>query len=192
MNIISNDCMGGFIYRNAKAQFNNPFMWTYVMYDDMFYFMNNWETIDWEHFLVLKHEQWKMYVQFDGKANIECLHYHFDPSATTPQTRGNDFFYCRIWEYINEKFAARISRMNEKPTFVFEWLGWLGCTKEKFENFIQQDFKYKTIVFIPYKDYKDFKKDNLLVIYDPKVDAKGVFANYYANKYFTIITEFAK
>lgn len=192
MNIISNDCMGGFIYRNAKAQFNNPFMWTYVMYDDMLYFMNNWDSIDWKNFIVLKDDSWKMYVQFNGAANIHCLHYHFDARFDKPHVYGHDVFHNHIWEYIHEKFTARISRMNETPTFVFEWLNWLGCDKEKFESFIKQDFKYKTIVFIPYAEYKDFKKDNLLVIYDPKVDAKDVFPNYYANRYFDVIKDFVK
>jgi len=47
MNIISNNCLGGFIYKDfLQIKYENPFIFSLMDYDDFLYLLENYETID--------------------------------------------------------------------------------------------------------------------------------------------------
>ena len=56
----------------------------------------------------------------------------------------------------------------EKPTFVVHWFPGDGFTRAKLDDFvITGSTKYKTIIFMPYKDYQNYSKDNVTLVYSP-------------------------
>lgn len=56
MNIISNNCLGGFFYKFNNIQFNNPFIWSAILTDSMYYLIKNYDTINFNNFELTKSE----------------------------------------------------------------------------------------------------------------------------------------
>ncbi len=185
MNLISNECTAGFIHKKNKWVYGSPFMWTTVRYEDMLTFVTEYDNINWNNFEIEREEPWDFYVKVDNKARIGFwLHFKFDKSATTPQMIGDNVRYCRIWEYIAAKYKARCARMDKDPKFIISWHEWLGYTRDNIEEFLSKDFPHRTLVIMPFKEYENFKKPNLTVIYDPNMGKRGYFPNYFVNKYY--------
>lgn len=49
MNLISNCCLGAFIYEIKNEEFNNPFMWAMTNTDSFIYLMEHYDTINWDN-----------------------------------------------------------------------------------------------------------------------------------------------
>lgn len=125
MNIISNNCVSGFIQRDIlKQAYNNPFIWTTIEEVDMKNLILHFDDIDFENVDLYKDERWNFYIRIDDIVNVNLTHYKFAKEYDKPTIAGpnnNDIFYNRIWEYIVEKYMARVNRMktqNEKPIFI--------------------------------------------------------------------------
>lgn len=127
MNIISNLCLGAFTYKLMNQEFNNPFMWSVLVRDDLIHLIENYDSINW--FNVTIHSASELdyiitkniyYLTVDNKFNIVYLHYVFSPECTSITTKGVNVYYNKIWEYIIEKYVTRVKRMlslNEPPCF---------------------------------------------------------------------------
>ena len=185
MNLISNECTAGFIHKRNHWQYGSPFMWTTVRYEDMLTFVTQYDNIDFSKFEIEREEPWNFYVRVDDKARIGFwLHFKFDKNATTPRIVGDNVYSCRIWEYIANKYSERAARMDKDPKFIISWHEWLGYTRDNIEHFLAQTFPHKTLIIMPYKEFANFKKENLEVIYDENMGKGGYFPNYFVNKYF--------
>ena len=172
MLLITNNCMGGFLYRELKHEYNHPFFWGTTGLD-MLKLVTDFDNINFDNITLEKYGNCKFKIIIDNKIEYKCLHYIFSPNDKVPRVEIPNVYYNKIWEYIVEKYTARLKRMKESketPSFAIHWAACDGFNKTNFEEFIQNDFKYKTVVFIPYEDYKDFKKDNLILVYDPISD----------------------
>ena len=151
-NIISNNCLGGFIYRNIlKSEYRNPFIWT--LFDDNVFnkFIKNFHTINFRHAVVKKAtDNWTIDNDFDtiiaNEYIVHNIHMHFNAIHTTPHhcnpasnknhslwTDGMSYRY--IWEYIYEKYCIRLNRMlmdNIEPIIIY-W-GMFNGVRCKFEQ----------------------------------------------------------
>lgn len=124
MNLISQNCLSGNIYKNhLKEEFGNPFIWTVIDFNSMLYLIQNWNTINFKNYELVKDDKWNFSIIIDGKVKVQYVHYIFDPDAKTVQMHCNvrgDIKYCKIWEYIIKKYEERLNRMldkKEEPIF---------------------------------------------------------------------------
>ena len=131
MNIICNSCVGGFIYKNElKCSFKNPFIWNIIDFNSMYYMAKNYDQINFENYELTKDKNWNFSLIIDGKIKINYVHYKFDPNAKTIKVDNKtdkeeewigDVYYCKIWEFIYQKYEERTKRMlalNEEPCFL--------------------------------------------------------------------------
>ena len=159
----------------------------------------NWEDIELSH---RPHPYTKGQEVFeltiDGKVKLTFIHMVYDPRATQPIVNGSDVRYCKIWEYIVQKYQERVKTMLENskpPMFVLEWEH-IDYRETEFEKLLKTDLKYKVVVITYNQKFKDVKKDNLLIIYDPHGRGGGYagagnrFPQWYAETYKDIIKEF--
>jgi hypothetical protein len=90
--------------------------------------MKNWKTIDWLDYEFCKsnYKPNTYDIIVEDEVKIHFSHYLFDPTATTIQKDTTfdkskyDFWmgdvrYCRIWEFIHEKYLTRTKRMINTP-----------------------------------------------------------------------------
>lgn len=124
MNLISQNCLTGNIYKNhLKEEFGNPFIWTVIDFSSMLYLIQNWNNINFKNYELVKDDKWNFSIIIDEKVKVQYVHYIFDPSAKIVQMHCNirgDIKYCKIWEYIIQKYEERLNRMldkKEEPIF---------------------------------------------------------------------------
>ena len=119
MNIISNNCLSGLLYKNhLNTSYKNPFVWTVIDYNSMSQLIKKWDIINFNDYELEKDNNWLFSIIIEKKIKIQYVHYHFDPMATTLVK----YDYCdiksnNIWEYITHKYEERIARMTEAPMF---------------------------------------------------------------------------
>lgn len=122
MNLISQNCLAGNIYKNhLKTEFNNPFIWTVIDFNSMLYLIQNWNDIDFEKYDIIKDKNWNFSLIINNAVKVQCVHYIFNPNCKIPTLDNvGSVHYCKIWEYINQKYEERLNRMkllNENPIF---------------------------------------------------------------------------
>jgi hypothetical protein len=125
MNIISNNCVGGFITRDIlHIEYKNPFIWTTTEASDMISLIANFMTINWAKFSLDMDDEHTMFGIIDNKVKMRFTHYKFNANAHSTVIGGpnkNDIYSDKIWEYILEKYISRAKRMCTSgitPTFI--------------------------------------------------------------------------
>ena len=126
MNILSNNCAAGDIYKRILHQpYQNPFIWTLFNPDDFIGFVENFRTVNLNK-IRFDNTNPNLGNNFDiiidNTYRIKHIHMWFDPNYTTPTIVGDiDVHYNKIWEYIYMKYITRLARMNknETPVIVF-------------------------------------------------------------------------
>lgn len=153
MNLICNSCASGHIYKEIlKIKYPNPFIWSIVDFDSMYYLIKNYENINFLNYELKKTQDWKFYLMIENKIKIQCIHYKFDKTYSTPTIKGIDVFYNKIWEYIVEKYEERLSRMyKEQPIFMLT--NWWDRT--------ETDLTYDRLKLL-----NDLHKDNIICAVD--------------------------
>lgn len=122
MNLISQNCLSGNIYQNClKEQFSNPFIWTVIDFNSMLYLVQNWNTINFKNYELVKDDKWNFSIIIDEKVKVKYVHYKFNPNCKTPMLDNvGSIHYYKIWEYIIQKYEERLNRMlnkKEEPIF---------------------------------------------------------------------------
>lgn len=141
MFVIGNNCCGGMVYRMAKIQFNNPFMWAVCPYRGIKHIMEHFHDINWGNITLSesKFRKRSYIITVDKAFPIHFVHYKFNKNVNTPTviTNGSnrdddwssDIEWNHIWEYVVEKYMERVKRMvkvNELPCFLLH--------EDKFDN----------------------------------------------------------
>lgn len=103
MNIVSNNCTGGFIYSELlHSRFSNPFIWCRVSLDDFLFLMQYWDSINFLNARLVKHGELlddtaPFAIRVDDKFEIRYTHYYFNSRCETPEARqygrGTSFFF---------------------------------------------------------------------------------------------------
>ena len=127
MNIITNNCLGGFLYRDIlKQQYANPFIWTSIdikSYNTMFI---NYYNINFNNYIIKTENNTKdsfYHIIIDNNYDIRFGHILFSNSDNIPRLVNNgfsgDIYYNKPWEYINNNYLKRLKRMVEPPVFIW-------------------------------------------------------------------------
>lgn len=132
MLVISNNCCGGRLYQKLDTKFNNPFIWMVSPYHSIHYTMLNFDNVDWYNYTFEKSKlrENTYIVKVVDEIELHYVHYKFDPNAKNiyqekkfdrEEKWTGDVYYCKIWEFINEKYIERVERMlalKENPSFL--------------------------------------------------------------------------
>ena len=174
MNIISNNCLAGYLYQQLKIPYSNPFIWTSIYGDSLETLVFNFDKINFSNYEICKDKNWNFWFNVDDKIRIDFTHHKFDANANKCYKKGSNLFYNKIWEYIVDKYDTRLCRMNEEPVFVLDF--WKTQYKQKkhlcslktlneityFEMWLNKNYPYKTIIIQPF--IKENKK-KIKIIY---------------------------
>ena len=123
MNLISQNCLSGNLYQwFLKEKFGNPFIWSVIDFNSMKYLIENWNTIDFREYDLVKDEKWNFSIVIDGNVKVQYVHYLFDANSPTIRYVSNpgNVYWNKIWEYIVQKYEERLDVMdhcNEHPIF---------------------------------------------------------------------------
>lgn len=150
-NIIGNSCVSSFITNDLlHQQFINPFCWATLDFNSMYNLIKYYDTINWKNYEIIKDNKWMFYTLIDNKVKIRWAHYKFSPKDTKLRKVKPDVNYCKIWEYINEKYNLRIDRMLKykiEPIFIVGSLHsghWY--TKDQIKKICEIQTNYKIII----------------------------------------------
>ena len=156
MNIITNNCVGGFVYKELLNEpYNNPFIWTRIPGESFLELVDNFDNIDFNDFVLGKvgeglSNNFKITIQ--NKIDILYTHYHFDAKCKEivfAGKRKNDIKYNKIWEYIYETYVKRSKRINKNDKKFIIWYdpkNFFPDSVYKLPN-ICKKHKYKCLIF---------------------------------------------
>lgn len=181
MNIIANNCIGGFIYKYSEQAYCNPFIWTAIYGNSLETLLLNYDSINFSNVYLHDVSGWKDYnLVVDNKLDVKFWgHYKYDPNALTPTKRGDSIYSKDIENFILSSYIKRLARMTEEPTFILHW--WIGMSsgtpdywrtpipsddKQYLQYIIETPKKYKTLIFHPYKDIGNGNQANTKFLYD--------------------------
>lgn len=155
MNIISNSCVGGFIYKNElKCSFQNPFIWSLIDFNSMLYLIKNFNSINFNNFELIKDENYNFSIIIDKHIKVQYIHYKYDKNAIKPYTQHINYYSNNIGEYIVQKYVERKNRMlnnKEKTIYIFGNL---------------YDVKDTNLSYNHLKILNDLHKDNIICAVD--------------------------
>lgn len=118
MNIVSNNCLGGFIYRDIlKCEYQNPFIWTSINHLELLDIIKNFNSINFSNMSIDRDGNGlsnNFITVIDDKYRIFNHHIQFSIKDNVPRNVGNNVYYNKPWEYIVEKYDKRLKRMNNK------------------------------------------------------------------------------
>lgn len=131
MNIISNNCCGGWFYRFHQQPFNNPFIWMVAPYDTIYNAMMHFFDINWSNITINESKKRRntFIITVDRLLELHYVHYIFSPEYPEltikphkiyPEYDG-DILSDHIWEYVVETYIKRTKRMiqsGELPMFL--------------------------------------------------------------------------
>ena len=172
MNLISNNCVGGWIYKELNNGYNNPFVWNIIQDESFLYLINNFSKIDFKnrYLTTAKIPQVKnrdvFAIEVDNSFVITYPHYVMDckyenPTRCKSDFTGWDIRYKNIDEYILNKYDERSDRMlvnKEQPLFLLDTSISTLETNKKFE-----DLNFKRIMCITRNNYTPAKDDTKYV-----------------------------
>ena len=166
-NIIGNSCVSAFITNDLlHQQFINPFCWATLDFKSMYNLIKYYDYINWKNYEIIKDKKWMFYTIVDNKVKIRWVHYKFSPNDKILKRGKPDIKYCKIWEYINDKYNIRINRMlkyNIEPIFIVRSLHkghWY--TKDEIKQICDIKSKYKIIIV---NNNYDFSKEYPNIIF---------------------------
>ena len=167
MILIANSCVGGYIYKNEMQQpYMSPFIWSLVDFESMLWLLKNFYTINFKRIKMFdigsnESNNWEFGLIIDGHVKVKYIHYKFSSNAVEPVIKNVDVYYCRIWEYIIDKYLERIQRMKTcggKPLFIFA--NWFDTpeTKLTYEQLSVLDALHREdIICAPDVIYSEFR-----------------------------------
>lgn len=198
MQVIGNNCCGGYFYILSKERFNNPFIWSLIDADDFIRLICNYDKIDFDkiNFTELHLNRFKYHsvlrkkvidnkhiigLDIDNKFTIYYTHYLYDASKKTPTKIDIDIFYYKNYEYVYKKYIERKARVNkdDKPVFFIITYKKHNWTQDKVNKLLSLNTKYKIILITQYKIKT--KPNNIYVINDRLIEGDP---NKITKKYF--------
>ena len=124
MNILTNNCLGGFIYRDIlKTEYKNPFIWTGIEIDNFIDLVDNFEKIDFTNVKLEKRGEGlknNIFTVIDDKYTFRNGHIVFSINDDVPRIMNDpnqldsiNVYYNKPWRYILEKYDKRVERMDD-------------------------------------------------------------------------------
>lgn len=156
MFIISNNCLGGFIYRDIlHTQYASPFIWTSIQPDDYIRLIDEFDTIDIENVEIIKEKEGlpnNFDILLNNTYHVHNHHMWFNKDAKVPTVFGPnmcDVNYCKIWEYIYNNWTRRSRRAKEEAKKLFLFYDNFGLCKkpQKLTDVMKKHPEYTCIAF---------------------------------------------
>ena len=81
MNVISNNCCGGWFYRLHHHQFNNPFIWMVASYETIYNTMMHFYDINWANINLTESNLRRntFIITVDNIIELHYVHYIYSP-----------------------------------------------------------------------------------------------------------------
>lgn len=157
-NIISNNCIAGFIYKLTDSIYDHPFMWSTIKYDSFVSLVDLYDSIDFSNATVestiLNRNYWgnTFSISIDNKLYASYIHHKQDDNARELEIRkernGNNLYYYDMKNYVLCQYLERARRMTENglkhPIFIFEKTGFYS--DGQFASILYKATTYKKIV----------------------------------------------
>lgn len=173
MNIISNDCTAGFIYRELNQKYGNPFIWTSINLDNFIKLIENYDTINFSNMTDIKliennskisvqHEMCPV-IMIDNLIDVYYFHHFYKEGVSEEQNTTKRYIYDEnISEYVLESYKRRLNNMTENPIFILsdsDCYKWYKSDLKRFNN-IKTSHK---IIIYTHKEVS-FDNPNILVV----------------------------
>lgn len=160
--IISNTCLGGFIYKYSNKEYDNPFIWCIVNDNDMLYILEHFDEINFDNYKLIKvyskntkNRLWRGFryvdrniygISVDDKIVIYFPHY-YKTNEKLINERGMAATGINIENYIITKYCERIKRTKtKKPLFILETdIKSKELNKPKTHNVLKMFYNAKTL-----------------------------------------------
>ncbi len=177
MNIISNDCVAGYIYtKQLKTEFINPFAWSSMNIDNFCNLIKNFDTINYQNIncqlIINKSGVCELgsiipQIIIDNKVEVNYFHYQQNDEYDAPTKVYGYKYYNDMTKYASDEYFKRLNRMTEPPIFIWHITPnlWYNPNKlEPLEAFKKIDSKFKIIIFGA--DLENKKEDNIIILND--------------------------
>lgn len=180
MTIIGNDCVSARIYEQLGKQFNTPFTWARIPYDDFIYILENFKIIDFNNFYVdlAKHcktgwdtERFVGHVKIENRLDLLYSHYVQNKKHKVPTKNGLDIMYDNTINYTKEKYISRLNRMNINDKNLFAVLHQKVDTPnydisiENCIDFIQRPLEFTKVAVVYDEELLNINNTNTHIIY---------------------------
>ena len=122
MNIISNRCIGAYIYRDIiKTKFQNPFIWSRINKQYFNYLFEYYSDINFYNYELGKIDDVlsMFYLNIDNKVRVEYRHIVFDADCKEQKIIKNTIYTNKPWELVVSNYDKRLKRMKEEPLFFY-------------------------------------------------------------------------
>ena len=128
MQIVANNCLGGYIYRHYNAKFLTPFVWNAISPDDYLKLVQNIRNINFNNVNMSidvntkkKSKDKFVVVEMEYGIKLNFLHHNENDKFLTPTKTNAITLECKniINKYFKETFTRRSKRMNLKDGFIF-------------------------------------------------------------------------
>lgn len=150
MNIISNCCATGYLYKNIlKEQFPNMFIWSAMLPKDVILLIRNYDKINFENIkleesFIHKRIERNFKIVIDNLVSVHYTHYILSEDKS-PKVIGYNVYFSNIKDFTIEKYKNRLKRKSftEEPVFLIldnkndmtftneEMSELLSCTEKK-------------------------------------------------------------
>ena len=197
--IITNNCLGGYIYKHNELQYDNPFIWTRIYINSFINLVKNYKDIDFQNFELLENndliEKYNPYIgkhQFsiNLKPDIRIIFQHikYDAAAKEPIIKRfneftGDIFSRYTYKIVYETYLRRLKRFdtNKKTLFVFMHDAPQFDDNEVLELLNTAEKSSQQMIFFTEDEmYKSLKFNNVTVIV---IDRKNFEQIYIAKTY---------
>lgn len=173
--IICNNCVGARLYEIKGIQFNNPFMWSLIWYDDFKKIILDLKDINYQKFS-FNNDDGISKIIIDDTIEVKYIHYKQDERYDKPtklETNSLDIHYKDIKEYCCEKYIKRLQRMTFDSEFVFILVDdkKLSMTDDDINDFLNIPIPYQRICVTP-RTY--IKSKTTPILYTNETNTKAV------------------
>ena len=189
MNIISNCCAGGYLYRDyLKTQYPNPFIWSKIPFKDYYELMKHYKELNFNNIDIIRYKdfvsradtkgitEWQhltnVGIRIDNRVNVFYPHNYYSPADKTPRIVNCEVYYNKNYELTLNNWVKRITRSNitEHPIWVILTQANKKFTKDNTEKLLN-DFKTENIVVITsFKDLLNLNTTNHRIYYNNNVE----------------------
>jgi len=192
MNLISNSCLGGYIYQFSNEELKNPFQWCFIEPNDFLNLIIYYDKLNYKNITFRPSCEVKSTydVIVDNIVKIKYIHY-VEKKCNVDRISGHNVISNDVKTYISNIFNRRLPRMTEQPIFVY-------CDNiHKNDDSITEKIAATDaikLIITNNDSLTKYNNDNTLIIVDktPRMIIGKTYPIHYASKYKPIILNFVK
>ena len=177
MNIISNDCVAGYIYtKQLKTEFVNPFAWSSMNLENFSRLIGDYDTLNFKNIecnLIINESTVCEFgskipqIIIDNTVEVNYFHYQQNQKYNVPTKVYGYKYYNDMLKYATDEYLKRLGRMREKPIFIWHITPnlWYNPQKQNpIEVFKKLNSQHTIIIFGA--DLENKREDNIIILND--------------------------